>query len=184
MIEKRFGRLTVKEYAFSKCQQRYWKCICDCGKEHLVKTKYLNNGDTKSCGCLAKEISSINAEGMYKKSSACKRNEVFYLEGRKHPLYNVWKGIKRRCYSESCREYRWYGARNITLCEEWINNPTSFIQWGMSHGYDTGLQIDRIDRDKGYHPSNCEFVSRSENLRRMHERKNGSSSKREENPKV
>ncbi len=44
MIGKKFGRLSVLEYAFSKNQFRYWKCICDCGKEAFVKTKYLNNG--------------------------------------------------------------------------------------------------------------------------------------------
>lgn len=181
MIGKKFGRLIVLKYSHSYKHHRFWLCKCDCGNQSKIKTKYLNNGDTKSCGCLVKEISSKNSKNMYKKSSACKRKEGIYFDGVKHPLYNVWKSMKRRCYSTNCREYRWYGAKRIKVCEEWVNNPEVFIEWGISNHYLPGLQVDRIDRDGNYEPINCEFVTRLENLRRMHERKNGTSCKGKKN---
>ncbi len=171
MIGKKFGRLIVESFSHSEKQSRFWRCKCECGNFKLVKTKYLNKGDTKSCGCLAKESSSKNAKGMYLKSSACQRIESIYKDGKKHPLYNVWKGINQRCYNSNCREYKWYGSRGIKVHEDWKNNAPDFIKWGESKGYKKGLQIDRIDRNKNYEPANCEFVSRKENLRRMHDAK-------------
>lgn len=46
----------------------------------------------------------------------------------KTPLYSVWQTMKQRCINPRCRGYRWYGAKGITLCEEW-QNPESFYEW-------------------------------------------------------
>lgn len=51
-IGRRFGQLTVTEYA-GKCGGMHrWKCLCDCGKETIVGQTLLQKGKTKSCGCL------------------------------------------------------------------------------------------------------------------------------------
>lgn len=63
---KRFGRLTVLEYAGKKRKVTensaatitYWKCRCDCGRELVVGQPELQNGDTRSCGCLQKDRAS------------------------------------------------------------------------------------------------------------------------------
>ena len=80
-------------------------------------------------------------------------------------LYYVWKNIKNRCCRTCHATYKWYGGRGITICDEWKNDPVAFIAWCKSHGYKDGLQIDRIDNDKGYSPDNCRFVTCKENLR-------------------
>ncbi len=62
-VGKRFGRLTVVEYAGKKRKVTdrsattitYWKCRCDCGNEVIVGQPELQNGDTQSCGCLLKD---------------------------------------------------------------------------------------------------------------------------------
>ena len=51
LIGKRFGLLTVLERVESKNNQRYWKCLCDCGNITYVKTNDLNTNHTQSCGC-------------------------------------------------------------------------------------------------------------------------------------
>lgn len=56
LINQRFGRLTVVERAGSKNNRALWKCICDCGNEQFSTTNDLTTGNTKSCGCLHKEI--------------------------------------------------------------------------------------------------------------------------------
>ena len=37
----------------------------------------------------------------------------------RHPLYHKWNGMKKRCYKPSDAHYNNYGARGITICEEW-----------------------------------------------------------------
>lgn len=62
-IGKVFGRLTVIGYEGRKRKitERsavtitYWKCRCVCGKEIVAAQPELQNGDTKSCGCLQKD---------------------------------------------------------------------------------------------------------------------------------
>ncbi len=49
---KRFGYLTVLEYAGKEAGMHRWKCRCDCGKETVVGQTLLQSGKTKSCGCL------------------------------------------------------------------------------------------------------------------------------------
>lgn len=52
-IGKRFGSLTVIEYAGKRAGMHRWKCVCDCGNETVVGQTLLQAGKTKSCGCLA-----------------------------------------------------------------------------------------------------------------------------------
>lgn len=87
------------------------------------------------------------------------------IKHTEHPLYNVWKGMKARCYNKNHRKYPRYGGRGITVCEEWINDFESFAYWGMDNGYKKGLQIDRIDNNSGYSKDNCRFVTQTENQR-------------------
>ena len=56
IIGKRFGKLVAIETAGQDPKSRafYWKCLCDCGKETVVRIGRLSSGDTKSCGCLRK----------------------------------------------------------------------------------------------------------------------------------
>ena len=57
-----------------------------------------------------------------------------------------------------------YGARGISVCKEWHNFPV-FEKWAKESGWRLGLEIDRINNDKGYSPSNCRVVDRKNNMR-------------------
>ena len=116
------------------------ECECKCGGLAIARVDFLKSGKVISCGCSRHGLS-------------------------KTKLYYVWKDIKNRCYRESMENYKWYGKKGITMCDTWINDAVSFIEWCKSHGYKEGLQIDRIDNDKGYCPDNCRFVTCKENLR-------------------
>ena len=80
-----------------------------------------------------------------------------------HPLYNVWKNMKKRCYNKNVYNYKSYGGRGIIVCDEWRNNFKAFYDWALNNDYEKGLEIDRVDNDGNYEPSNCRFVTRSEN---------------------
>lgn len=77
-------------------------------------------------------------------------------------LYWCWKAIKQRCMNPKCSAYHNYGARGITMCAEWVAFEP-FLEWALANGWRKGLDLDRIDNESGYAPSNCRFVSRREN---------------------
>lgn len=57
MVGKKYGRWTVLEYAGqSKGKSDLFKCRCDCGTIKDVLGRSLKSGNSKSCGCLKKDL--------------------------------------------------------------------------------------------------------------------------------
>lgn len=81
-------------------------------------------------------------------------------------LYNIYANIKYRCYTKTCRAYSRYGGRGITMCNEWLQSYDNFKNWALQNGYKQNLCIDRIDNDGNYEPSNCQWITISENTAR------------------
>lgn len=86
-------------------------------------------------------------------------------------LSNIFHNMKMRCYNPENKDYKNYGARGITICEEWLSPEKSntknctkgfiaFKEWALNNSYADNLTIDRIDVNKGYSPSNCCWVDR------------------------
>lgn len=81
----------------------------------------------------------------------------------KHPIYVVWNHMIQRCYNAKCKAFRNYGARGIGVCDEWCDSPAEFIKWCEANGWDSKLEIDRVDNNSDYSPENCRFVTHREN---------------------
>jgi hypothetical protein len=81
-----------------------------------------------------------------------------YATKSPHPLYRLWATIKNRCYNSKNKDYKRYGGRGITVCEEWECDFMSFYSWATNNGWRKGLAIDRINNNKEYSPNNCRFV--------------------------
>lgn len=149
---QRFGRLVVLcENGRTKDSRVLWLCKCQCGAEVTVSGKSLRNGETASCGCLHRDLLS-------------ERSKTHGM--RKSRIYSVWHGILKRTgiHKGANEEHkRDYIDRGIAVCDEW-KTFENFRDWALSHNYSDGLQIDRIDNDKGYCPENCRFVSCRENV--------------------
>ena len=154
---KRFGMLTVLERVEdfvtpNGTRQKAWKCLCDCGNITISREQQLTQGRKVSCGCK----SSRHTIG--------ERTRKHGMFGSK--LYSVWGGIIQRCTNPQNTRWAEYGGRGISVCDEWRNNPENFCEWARANGYEEGLQIDRIDTDKGYSPENCRWITRFENTAR------------------
>lgn len=88
-----------------------------------------------------------------------KHNGVYLKHGYSRTrIDNIYGHMKRRCYSPKSNSYHLYGAKGITVCDEWLKDKKAFFEWALSHGYADNLSLDRIDGTKGYSPENCRWV--------------------------
>ena len=96
-----------------------------------------------------------------KKAKSCSSHKNMKHGGfhNKEKLYKIWNAMKKRCFTY---KNKYYGAKGITICNEWLNKENGFINfrnWALSNGYKEGLLIDRFNPNGNYEPSNCRFLT-------------------------
>ena len=81
-------------------------------------------------------------------------------------LYKKWALMKQRILNPKRDNYKYYGGRGITICNEWLEF-IPFRDWSLSNGYQEGLEIDRRNNNGNYEPNNCRWISSVENIRKQ-----------------
>lgn len=153
-----FGRLTVVKFFKTKNKVRYWECECSCGSISFVSRTHLLSGKTKSCGCLLKEKHS--EERNNKKPIKHGHSRV----GKITRAYRTWRNMIQRCANNNNPFYKYYGEKGVRVCNRWMDF-NAFLE--DNPNISVGVEMDRIDVEGDYEPSNVRFVTHKQNMNNL-----------------
>lgn len=151
LVGQRFKRLLVVKLASSR--PILWLCRCDCGNERLVPTRNLRNSNTKSCGCLQRDVVRQYAT-IHGATADRKRTSE----------YRSWRHMIERCYNPNIREWKYWGGAGVQVCPQWRHNFQQFLH--DMGPRPVGHSIDRYpDKNGHYEPGNCRWATPTEQTR-------------------
>lgn len=146
-VGQRFGRWTVMEVRVgSRSLHRRSLCRCECGTERELDLGSVVRGETRSCGCLRDEVTTA-------------RSTKHGMAGS--PEHVAWLAMKQRCCDPAAKNYPWYGAKGVRVCERWAGDFAAFYA-DMGPKPSPTHSIDRIDPFGNYEPGNCRWATKTE----------------------
>jgi len=163
LMGQTFGRITVVSLLpeRSKNGKTQWRCRCSCGEwAPCVIGTDLTTGNTRSCGCLQKEVAT---RSLVKQTT----HGLSGKSGNSH--YTRWVGIKQRTTNPNAANYHNYGGRGIFMHHTWIEAGKGFerFKWYLDTVLGPcpeGMSLDRKDNDQGYEPGNLQWATQSQQL--------------------
>lgn len=152
------GMTVLGQSFFVRCsdgkRRQHVVAECHCGRTFATSVKSLRK--SQSCGC----------ENVITKPRSGRDNVNFTHGGaRLHKrLYSIWTNMKSRCFNPRVPCFMHYGGKGVTVCEAWRYDFPAFRDWALATGYTDRHSIDRVDSSGNYEPSNCRWLTMSENV--------------------
>lgn len=159
-IGHRSGKLTVTGYVRGErfgVSAIIVKCACN-QSEYTVDQQNFKNFRSTRCPLCAKKASLSKRYWRY--------SEVLPDDAHRARLLNRLAAAITRCHTPSCKYYKHYGERGISVYEGWRLDRAAFLKYVQTiDGWDrVDYEMDRINVNGNYEPGNIRFVSRSTNL--------------------
>jgi hypothetical protein len=146
----KFGRLTAQwpvgrikhgERGSAVC----WLCLCACGRLSIVVAHSLISGNTKGCG-------------------HCTRGQFCVTHGqsrnyRRSPTFSSWGAMIRRCTEPQHKDWKYYGAVGVTVCDRWKIFENFLADMGVRPKEKT---LGRFGDKGNYEPKNCIWMTPKE----------------------
>ncbi|MDE1179451.1 hypothetical protein [Paraburkholderia sp.] len=148
---RKFGKLLVLvDTRRRKSRRPIWECHCDCGETVAVLGKYLQNGDTKSCGC-------------FNKGNAHNRDAVAEI------TLSFWTPITRQAVRrgipfEVTREFAWQLYLDQGGLCALTGEPIKFSTNIRDQRGTQTASLDRKDSRFGYTENNVQWVHKKVNI--------------------
>lgn len=87
--------------------------------------------------------------------------------------YGIWQGMLNRCRNPNTKDYKYYGARGVTVCLRWRSFDAFLSDMGSRPS--RHHSIERIDNLRGYEPGNCKWATRAEQSKNQRRRMDNTS---------
>lgn len=143
IIGKKFNRLTVLKKCDSINKASMFLCRCDCGNERIIAGSSLITGNTKSCGCLAKELKQRGMDQL--PAGGAGLNWIFYNYRHHAKSRGLEFNLSREEFEEMVKLPCFYCGKE----------PSSRAIRSSDHGTFVYNGIDRLDNSKSYDKLNC-----------------------------
>jgi len=138
IILKKFWRLTIIEYAWSKWRYRMVKCICDCWNVVIKAITLIKQSKIRSCWCLKKEWNNL-------------RHWMVWTQ-----FYKKWENMYSRCNNKKRGDYYWkWITRKRVSFNDFYNDMYDSYKLHVGVHWKNDTTIDRIDNNWDYCRSNC-----------------------------
>lgn len=143
---RRFNRTIIQSFSHAEKETKgyryYWRCLCDCGTEHIADARSMVRGMTQSCGCLGRERLGLRTKHGHSPTLG------------RTPECNSWKKMKARCYDPRNEWFHRYGGRGIQVCKSLRDSFIAFLE--LLGSRPIGKTVDRIDNEGHYSCGTCD----------------------------